>query len=96
LVGAVYRAIAERLTKVENVERATDNSPKVNRQGNMISYQHGELESGVREEGNLVRAKDSNGREFKVEEVKSGEVKTGRNDPCPCGSGKKYKNCHGK
>ena len=23
------------------------------------------------------------------------EVKVGRNDPCPCGSGKKYKNCHG-
>ncbi len=22
--------------------------------------------------------------------------KIGRNDPCPCGSGKKYKNCHGK
>ena len=24
------------------------------------------------------------------------ENKIGRNDPCPCGSGKKYKNCHGK
>ena len=24
------------------------------------------------------------------------EPKVGRNDPCPCGSGKKYKNCHGK
>ncbi len=24
------------------------------------------------------------------------EHKVGRNDPCPCGSGKKYKNCHGK
>ena len=24
------------------------------------------------------------------------EAKVGRNDPCPCGSGKKYKNCHGK
>jgi preprotein translocase subunit SecA len=24
------------------------------------------------------------------------EVKVGRNDPCPCGSGKKYKQCHGK
>jgi preprotein translocase subunit SecA len=24
------------------------------------------------------------------------EKRTGRNDPCPCGSGKKYKNCHGK
>jgi preprotein translocase subunit SecA len=22
--------------------------------------------------------------------------KVGRNDPCPCGSGKKYKHCHGK
>ena len=24
------------------------------------------------------------------------EQKIGRNDPCPCGSGKKYKNCHGR
>ncbi|MBP9921312.1 MAG: SEC-C domain-containing protein, partial [Proteiniclasticum sp.] len=24
------------------------------------------------------------------------ENKVGRNDPCPCGSGKKYKKCHGK
>jgi preprotein translocase subunit SecA len=24
------------------------------------------------------------------------EKRVGRNDPCPCGSGKKYKNCHGK
>jgi preprotein translocase subunit SecA len=23
------------------------------------------------------------------------EEKVGRNEPCPCGSGKKYKNCHG-
>ena len=23
-------------------------------------------------------------------------VKVGRNDPCPCGSGKKFKQCHGK
>ncbi len=24
------------------------------------------------------------------------EIKVGRNDPCPCGSGKKYKKCHGQ
>jgi preprotein translocase subunit SecA len=23
-------------------------------------------------------------------------AKVGRNEPCPCGSGKKYKHCHGK
>jgi preprotein translocase subunit SecA len=27
--------------------------------------------------------------------VKRGEKKVGRNEPCPCGSGKKYKKCHG-
>lgn len=26
----------------------------------------------------------------------TGERKVGRNDPCPCGSGKKYKQCHGR
>jgi preprotein translocase subunit SecA len=30
-----------------------------------------------------------------VETVIRSEDKIGRNDPCPCGSGKKYKNCHG-
>ncbi len=30
-----------------------------------------------------------------VQQIIAGE-KVGRNDPCPCGSGKKYKNCHGK
>ncbi|RME00289.1 MAG: hypothetical protein D6816_13920, partial [Bacteroidetes bacterium] len=28
--------------------------------------------------------------------VKRQEAKVGRNDPCPCGSGKKYKHCHGR
>jgi len=31
----------------------------------------------------------------KPQPVRVGE-KVGRNDPCPCGSGKKYKNCHGR
>jgi preprotein translocase subunit SecA len=31
----------------------------------------------------------------KVKTVTRAEPKVGRNDPCPCGSGKKYKKCHG-
>jgi preprotein translocase subunit SecA len=31
----------------------------------------------------------------KAEPIKA-EVRIGRNDPCPCGSGKKYKSCHGQ
>ncbi len=32
----------------------------------------------------------------KVQTYKNTEKKIGRNDPCPCGSGKKYKHCHGR
>lgn len=35
-------------------------------------------------------------RHFKKREPVAVEKKTARNDPCPCGSGKKYKKCHGK
>jgi tetratricopeptide (TPR) repeat protein len=31
-----------------------------------------------------------------VPTIRRTEPKTGRNDPCPCGSGKKYKHCHGR
>jgi uncharacterized protein len=32
---------------------------------------------------------------YKVDTVKRETPKVGRNDPCPCGSGKKFKQCHG-
>ncbi len=38
----------------------------------------------------------TNGGEPKSNAPVRVEKKVGRNDPCPCGSGKKYKNCHGK
>jgi preprotein translocase subunit SecA len=37
----------------------------------------------------------SGGQDAKVETVQRQSPKVGRNDPCPCGSGKKYKKCHG-
>ena len=53
-----------------------------------------------REEEEINRrraAMQSAGREEiqKVETIRRSDPKIGRNDPCPCGSGKKYKNCHG-
>ncbi len=33
--------------------------------------------------------------EKKKQPVRNTAAKVGRNDPCPCGSGKKYKRCHG-
>lgn len=40
-------------------------------------------------------SRGSDGKPQKVQPVRV-EKKVGRNDPCPCGSGKKYKNCHGR
>jgi preprotein translocase subunit SecA len=35
------------------------------------------------------------GDDAPIQTVRRDEPKVGRNDPCPCGSGKKYKKCHG-
>jgi preprotein translocase subunit SecA len=64
-----------------------------------LSYQHAELaDSGTaaspaEPEGDVAVAEHP--RERPQPFVRPGE-KVGRNDPCPCGSGKKYKQCHGK
>ncbi|NDV65570.1 preprotein translocase subunit SecA [Bacteroides sp. 224] len=44
---------------------------------------------------NQQAAAQQDTREVKREPIRA-EKTVGRNDPCPCGSGKKFKNCHGK
>lgn len=44
----------------------------------------------------MDRAAMGAGGRKKVETVVRTEEKVGRNDPCPCGSGKKFKHCHGR
>ena len=61
-------------------------------------YQHPEFadarpgrlgEPGMLEDGDVAVLE-------KAQPFVRGGQKVGRNDPCPCGSGKKYKHCHGK
>ncbi|PIE00519.1 MAG: preprotein translocase subunit SecA [Thiothrix nivea] len=60
-----------------------------------VQYSHPDAESAFDDE--VVDAVVGAG-EVSVEQqpYKREGVKVGRNDPCPCGSGKKYKQCHGK
>ncbi|MFN4340884.1 MAG: preprotein translocase subunit SecA [Azonexus sp.] len=51
-----------------------------------VQYQHAGYDEALGEGGTPPRA---------ATPVENGP-KIGRNDPCPCGSGKKYKHCHGK
>ncbi len=61
-----------------------------------------ELEAQKREEERLAALKAQELNEKALEDKMREEAKLyankhiGRNDPCPCGSGKKFKNCHGK
>ncbi|MCX4313665.1 MAG: preprotein translocase subunit SecA [Clostridia bacterium] len=44
----------------------------------------------------MVENRGGDGSQEKKPDVKKLSERVGRNDPCPCGSGKKYKNCCGK
>lgn len=53
--------------------------------------------SKLREQRNdLLSQAHSNTQENQVTQPIHAEKKVGRNELCPCGSGKKYKNCHGR
>ena len=55
------------------------------------------LESNQDKEERKVTEHRGEGSEGqKATPVRRDDNKVGRNEPCPCGSGKKYKKCHGK
>jgi preprotein translocase subunit SecA len=61
-----------------------------------MHYEHAEAHSIFEEEpAAQVAQSDSESETSEQPFVRHGN-KVGRNDPCPCGSGKKYKQCHGK
>ena len=62
-----------------------------------MNYQHQAVSalSGAEAEGGQAESQELRTADKKAPFVR--EVpKVGRNEPCPCGSGKKYKQCHGK
>lgn len=67
----------------EMEERRRQEEAKIRR-----DYQHAQAET-------LVGAEEAQALAATQPVVREGE-KVGRNDPCPCGSGRKYKQCHGK
>jgi preprotein translocase subunit SecA len=55
-----------------------------------VRYQHADYDEA------LAKANEADGTATKVQPFTRSGEKIGRNDPCPCGSGKKYKHCHGR
>jgi preprotein translocase subunit SecA len=68
------------------------------RRPRMVSTSADELEEAFlrRKRRELEQARMAGGGDAApVQQVIRSQQKVGRNDPCPCGSGKKYKKCHG-
>ncbi len=64
------------------------------REAERMDYQHAETSAlGQPQDGQAAQREPE---PVKVETFVREERKVGRNEPCPCGSGKKYKQCHGK
>jgi preprotein translocase subunit SecA len=59
-----------------------------------VHYQHSDFNPELAAEDLL--APTANAEEPKQQPLVNAVPKVGRNEPCPCGSGKKYKQCHGQ
>jgi preprotein translocase subunit SecA len=65
--------------------------------GSGVEYQHADASSvaGTAAEVPQQQAREEEEQQRQTPFVREGQ-KVGRNEPCPCGSGKKYKQCHGR
>ena len=65
-----------------------------------MSYSHADAadspRDGLRDNGASPQRRRARGQPARVETFVRSERKIGRNEPCPCGSGKKYKRCCGQ
>ncbi|KVO15498.1 preprotein translocase subunit SecA [Burkholderia ubonensis] len=111
LFAAMLDAIKQEVTRIvmnvqiqspEQLEEAAEQIEERTGHLENVEYQHAEFaEAGAPVAGGAAVAAATAAEEMVGSAMShsgpGGEMpKVGRNDPCPCGSGKKYKHCHGK
>jgi preprotein translocase subunit SecA len=89
LLARVRIRSEDEVAAMESAERQ-----RLEAQGRRMQFQHSETGGlGADEEAAQVQAQAAAAAQTRAQRV---DAKIGRNDPCPCGSGKKYKQCHGQ
>ncbi len=101
-LGALEQETAPALGRRRGAGSARAREPELAMAGaravprNLSFNDPGEILSGSRSALGAAEPREAHGGEgATVQTVKRDQPKVGRNDPCPCGSGKKYKKCHG-
>ncbi len=93
----LFKVQVQRETEIERIER--EDAEKHAAQQRAMQMRHGAEPAGGEEEAPAAAAAQrASGRpqpRVSVQPVRREGPKVGRNDPCPCGSGQKFKKCHG-
>jgi preprotein translocase subunit SecA len=96
LFDEMWRAIAEKSTDIVfKVEHLSEEF--ISTTFKETSARHDEYQSTsemARQQEAAIAATQTSDPDAKIEPIRNRGARVGRNDPCPCGSGKKYKNCH--
>jgi len=89
LLARVHIRSEAEVAEMEAAERA-----QAQAQAQQMQFQHADMaELGM---GGFGGDDEAVHAQAMAESLQAGMPKVGRNDPCPCGSGKKYKHCHGQ
>jgi preprotein translocase subunit SecA len=97
LFGAMIESVKLEVVKTLTNVQYGEKPPEIDDQQHVenVRAQRGEFEEAAAEangNGDVAIAEAAT----KKRPITRAMPKSGRNDPCPCGSGKKYKHCHGK
>lgn len=100
LLGNIKRDVVRLLSRVqiEQPERVEEEERRRRAEAEKrMQFNHAEAPGIAEEESaETPAAAKSDRTKPQVETFVRSEAKVGRNEPCPCGSGKKFKHCHGK
>ncbi len=92
MIRAIQDEVTNLIFRVQLRPEETEATPDVWGEQKASHQEFGQYESS-RKQNEAAIAKDQSGAPKKP--FKHEQPKVGRNDPCPCGSGRKYKKCHG-
>ena len=99
MLEGIRDAVVSRIFKVKIQLQGPGESHRPQQRQIQMNAQHQEAASSFNAQQAQQGAQNSamrSGRQGQGVQVVRVAPKVGRNDPCPCGSGKKYKNCCGR
>jgi preprotein translocase subunit SecA len=97
MLDAVKREVTQVLMTVQVRSEADVESVEAPSAPENVQYHHADYsEALLAGHPDEALAQDAQSTDEEHKPFMRGGQKVGRNDPCPCGSGKKFKQCHGK